>query len=114
MLLFTHPNWDANGSVAAELRGVRVPRGARSLVAKVGFVSGAEGTNGAGAFISFLPDGSTRALEIWTTAIYDGEIDTLSIDLSSMGGRTGTVQLFVSTNGNSGCDWVCWKELSIR
>ncbi len=117
-VLETHPEWVNNGWISGaypNLTGtITIPPGAR-FTARVGFIDGATATDGAYFRMRFY-DGST-----WYHfpsysgyhATYNGALDSLNINLSSIWGKTGLVYLQVDAGATSSQDWAVWVNPQI-
>jgi hypothetical protein len=89
------------------------------LKVTVGFFKGATGSDGVTfevKFEEFL--GLTVAPKTYSIislkATYDGKLDTLTEELSSIEGKTGNFVLYVNAGQNSGQDWAAWAEAKIE
>jgi len=112
-VLETHPKWiDAGwieGAFPNSTSQVKIPAGAK-FKAKVGFINGAAASNGA-YFRLYFYDGASWYRFPDSTGIlcaYNGALDDLTFDLSSIAGKSGTIYLGVSTAGSSAQDWAVW------
>jgi len=85
-----------------------VPLGAW-VVADVGFIQGATGSDGVTFRVWFWQEGSDipNVLDD-VDAEYDGDLDVLEINLASIVGRTGRIGLQVLAGSSSGQDWAVW------
>ena len=116
--LQTHPQWVSDGWIMGVYPQMTVPSGAE-LEVTVGFLKGATGSDGVifeVRFEEFL--GLTVAPQIHSILIhgakYDGELDLVTADLSSLEGKTGNFILYVNAGQSSGQDWAAWAEAKIE
>jgi len=116
--LETHPQWVSNGWIMGRYPELTVPADAE-LKVTVGFFKGATGSDGVTfevKFEEFL--GLTVAPKTYSivshVATYDGKLDTLTEELSSIEGKTGNFVLYVNAGQNSGHDWAAWAEAKIE
>jgi len=107
-VLETHPKWVGNGWIDGFYPDLTVPLGAW-FVADVGFINGATGSDGVTFRVWFWQDGSDipNVLDD-VDAEYDGDMDSLEINLASIVGRTGRIGLQVLAGSSSGQDWAVW------
>ena len=91
-----------------------VPQGAR-FTAKVGFIQGATATDGVRFYVSFTD--SYGIMHDFPSsghlARYDGVLDELNLDLSSIAGKQGYFSLGVNSAGTSAQDWAVWVDPKI-
>lgn len=112
-VLQTHPRWASEGTIWGKYRGIMIPPNA-ALVAKVGFLQGATGTDGVTFVVDFKPGSGTsfiRLAEVWVR--YDGRLDQIWVDLSRYAGKIGDFQLGVLAGSSSGQDWAVWVDTRI-
>ena len=108
-VLETHPQWRTYGYIAGTYPDMVIPEGAR-FTAKVGFIKGATGTDGAGFHVDFV-DTSYEEYHITDSgylATYDGALDSLNYDISSLAGKTGHITIWVHAHNTSDQDWAVW------
>jgi len=106
--LYTHPQWKNNGHTGGRFR-LKIPENA-SFYAKVGFSKGARCTSGA-TFILFYEDEEGILSPLATThASYDGRLNRMRADLSSLGSKIVYLHLYTETDGDSYCDWANWID----
>jgi hypothetical protein len=116
--LETHPQWVSNGWIMGVYPQVTVPADAE-LKVTVGFFKGATGSDGVTfevKFEEFL--GLQVAPKIYSIlshrATYDGKLDSITTELSSIEGKTGNFVLYANAGQNSGQDWAAWAEAKIE
>ena len=112
-VLETHPRWTNSGWVAGIYSSnITIPDGAK-FTAKIGFIKGATATDGVKFAIRFYYESTAYTYDL-INAAYDGVLDDLNIDLSLLYGKTGQIQLLVSTGGSSSAqDWAVWVNPQI-
>jgi hypothetical protein len=115
-VLETHPPWVDNSRIRGDFERdhFTVPEGAR-FTAKVGFIDGATATDGVKFFVSFT---DTNGIiydfpKNGHLAKYDGTLDELNLDLSSITGKHGYFSLGVNAAGTSAQDWAVWVDPKI-
>jgi hypothetical protein len=112
-VLETHPQWVSNGSIEGMYPMVTVPAGAK-FIAKVGFVSGATGTDGVLFRLTWKESGSPATVSLGGKSVtYGGPIDSFEANLSPYAGKTGQFGLKVEAGASSGQDWAAWAEAKI-
>ncbi|MBE9505753.1 MAG: hypothetical protein IMY84_02975, partial [Chloroflexi bacterium] len=109
--LQTHPQWVGNGWIQGRYPAITVPDAAE-LQLKVGFYSGATGTDGVVFQVQF-EEGQTRSTLLGIGATYDSKLDVATKDLSSLAGKTGHFILYVNAGNSSGHDWAAWAEARV-
>jgi hypothetical protein len=82
------------------------------LKIKVGFLSGAAGSDGVNFQIHFEQDGNRQTL-MTQFAAYDGKLDEKTINLANFAARTGQFILEVEAGKSAGQDWAVWVEAVI-
>jgi len=112
-VLETHPQWINNGVIGGEyLDIIKIPGGAR-FTASIGFLKDATGTGGVG-FVVWFRDTSSVDHQITNgVATYNGALDSLNIDLSSLAGKSGKIILEIYAGASSGQDWAVWVDPQI-
>jgi len=112
-VLETHPQWINNGIIAGEYTDIiKIPEGAR-FTASIGFLKDATGTGGV-AFVVWFRDTSSVDHQITNgVATYNGALDSLNIDLSSLAGKSGKIILEIYAGASSGQDWAVWVDPQI-
>lgn len=114
-VLVTHPRWIDTGWISGAFPNlssqIKIPSGAK-FKAKVGFINGATGTNGAYFRLRFY-DGADWFYFPNITGVlcaYNGALDDLTFNLSSIAGKSGVAYLQVDAAGNSTRDWAVWVD----
>ena len=108
-VLETHPQWVDGGGMMGDYDITSpIPAGAR-LKAEVGFINGATGTDGV-TFNVVFRDGTDLYYISYFTATYDGHLDSLDFDLSSIVGKTGTMILAALAGPSAAQDWAVWVD----
>lgn len=117
-VLETHPQWVSKGWIMGVYPEVTIPSDAQ-LEVTVGFFMGATESDGATfdvKFEEFL--GLNVAPKIYSVlshrATYDGKLDSITVELSSIEGKTGNFALSVNAGQTSGQDWAAWAEAKIE
>ena len=110
-VLETHPQWVSKGWISGRYPEVTVPAGAELRVT-LGFLKGATGSDGATFQVRFL-EGQESHTIVSHRATYDGELDTITRELSSLAGHTGSFILSVNADEGSAQDWAAWVEARI-
>lgn len=112
-VLETHPKWVGGGWIQGFFPETTVPLGAR-LVADVGFLSGAAGSDGVIFRVWFWRSGLDIPIVLGTiNASYDGDLDSFNIDLADIVGATGRIGLQVLAGSSSGQDWAIWLNARV-
>jgi len=117
-VLETHPQWVSNGWIMGIYPQVTVPSNAEIKIT-VGFIKGATASNGVTFEVKFQEfRGLTQAPAVHSIlshdATYDGKLDSLTANLSSVAGKTGNFVLYVNAGQSSGQDWAAWAEAKIE
>ncbi|MEM3062476.1 MAG: CARDB domain-containing protein, partial [Nitrososphaerota archaeon] len=115
-VLETHPEWKSEGWIMG-VYPQQIVKPYTQLIIKVGFLSGATGTDGVRFDVYFdeYSDGTPirhTILRQW--ASLDGKLDTLIKDLSFIAGKKGSFILYVSAGKTSNRDWAVWAEAKIE
>jgi len=114
-VLETHPQWVNDGWISGRYPDyITIPDGSR-FKAKVGFIHGAIGTDGAFFNIRFN-DGLNSYYFPSSDGIYcanDGHLDSMNIDLSLIVGKTGRIYIGVKAGSTSDQDWAVWVNPQI-
>ena len=117
-VLETHPQWVGNGYIMGAYPQQTVPTNVQ-LTVRIGFLSGATGTDGA-RFEAYFDEyrGMNVAPLRYTifshVATLDGKLDLITKDLSYLAGKKGTFILYVNAGQSSGRDWAVWAEARIE
>jgi len=113
-VLQTHPDWISNGWITGDYsETIEIPEGAR-FIADVGFIKGATGTDGVRIYVYFI-DSSTTYHDLYIfNANYDGALNKLNLDLSSLEGLSGKIRIIVTSGISSGQDWAVWVNPRIE
>ena len=114
-VLEAHPQWRTFGYIAGDYPDMEIPGGAR-FTAEIGFIKGATGTDGANFNVDFV-DTSYVVYHITGSggyhAAYDGALDSLNFDLSSLAGKFGRIIIWVHAHNTSDQDWAVWVNPQI-
>ncbi len=108
VVLETHPQWISDGAIMGSYDVDFEIKSGDKFVADVGFLKGATFSNGVTFKFCYFTmiDGECMG-EL--TKEYDGELQTLEVDLSPLNGyNAGWFQLRVEANGNADQDWAIW------
>lgn len=137
-VIFTHPEWIANGMIAGRYENITVPKDKPMAIIAGGFLDGAQGTDGVKFAMNFFISGASQeaartvrpstapvisgsripasyfGVEICSfNATYDEKIDRVECDLSEYAGQTVTVFLIVSAGTTPEKDWAIWTTAKI-
>ena len=117
-VLETHPQWVSNGWIMGVYPQVTVPSNAE-LKVTVGFFKGATGSDGVTFEVKFeeflgLQVAPKVHSIISHRATYDGKLDSIVEELSSLEGKTGNFVLYANAGQSSGQDWAAWAEAKIE
>jgi len=114
--LFTHPDsGDASSHfINSTFSNVIIPNNVVDIqfTAKVGFASGASGTDGVTFNVYVIRD-TQSALLCTKTKTYDGTLATITGNLSGYQGQNITLMLQVLPGTTVFSDWACWTEAKI-
>jgi len=112
-VLETHPQWVDEGVISGWYGPLTIQPGSE-FVAKVGFLDGAQGTNGVEFRIAFRDSSTLKDTMLQVVpAKYDGKLDTFKTSLESIAGKTGQILLIVQSAGSSYRDWAAWIDAKI-
>jgi hypothetical protein len=113
-VLETHPEWIDDGCIWGGYNDIiEIPEGAR-FKAKIGFIKGATGTDGAWFLVGFQETSGIWHHFSYNSAFYNGALDTLDIDLSSLEGKSGRIFIQVYAGPSAGQDWAVWVNPRIE
>lgn len=115
-VLETHPNWDAHGHIQGTYPEMTIMSGTE-LVIWVGFLEGAEGTDGVHFQVNFRfwsGDTYVTTAVASLTAYYDGHLNFERVSLDSYAGKTGRFTIYAGAGPSSGKDWAVWAQAEIR
>jgi hypothetical protein len=106
--LFTHPEWVNNGVVTGKFPAFDVEDG-DTFLAVIGCLQ-----NGFACNVRFqlnyrADGGSLQNLAMWDEQ-YDGNIQAVELDLSSLSGKSVEFVLAVQANGAANQDWAFWLQ----
>ena len=104
--LETHPEWVDNGVITGKFPAINVKDGYR-FKSEIGCLNGGANCDVKFQFNYRADGGPLQTLGSWTES-YDGAIQSLNIDLSSLAGSSVEFVLAVQANGPSGQDWAVW------
>ena len=106
--LETHPQWVNNGVISGTFPEFDVKAGDRFRAVIGCLYNGAECN--VRFQLNYRADGGALAnLGQWDQT-YDGSIQSLNVDLSSLAGKSVEFTLAVLSNGSSGQDWAFWLQ----
>ncbi|BAL80789.1 CARDB domain-containing protein [Caldisericum exile] len=111
-VLETHPQWVDTGWIQGIYPQITIPNNSK-LNINVGFIKGATNSDGV-IFRVYFQQGQTRQTLIEQRAFYDGHLDSVSFDLSSLSHKTGNFILYVNALKGSGQDWAVWATANIE
>jgi len=115
-VLETHPQWIQGGYISGRYPEVTVMPGTE-LYLRVGFLEGAEGTDGVTFQVYFhYQEGGTPTQSTVTTRDeqYDSNVYGWHYPLDHYAGKTGQFRLAVLAGPSSGKDWAVWIKAEIR
>lgn len=112
-VLETHPQWVDEGSITGWYGPLTIPAGSK-FVAKVGFLDGAQGTDGVEFRLAFRESSTLKeTMLVDVPAKYDGKLTDIDTSLDAIAGKTGQILLIVVAAGTSNRDWAAWTEAKI-
>jgi hypothetical protein len=112
-VLETHPQWVDEGSITGWYGPLTIAAGSK-FVAKVGFLSGAQGTDGVEFRLAFRESSTLKdTMLVDVPAKYDGKLTDIDTSLDAIAGKTGQILLIVVAAGTSNRDWAAWTEAKI-
>ena len=112
-VLETHPHWVDEGSITGWYGPLTIPAGSK-FVAKVGFLDGAQGTDGVEFRLAFRESSTLKeTMLVNVPAKYDGNLTDIDTSLDAIAGKTGQILLIVVAAGTSNRDWAAWTEAKI-
>jgi len=117
-VLETHPQWVAGGWIMGVYPQQTVPPNSQ-LTVRIGFLSGATGTDGAEFDVYFdeyrgVNVAPLRHTILSKVATLDGKLDLVTADLSPVAGKKGNFILRVYAGKTSNRDWAVWAEARIE
>lgn len=112
-VLETHPQWVDEGVIFGWYGPLTIQPGSE-FVAKVGFLDGAQGTDGVEFRVAFRESSTLKDTMLQVVpAKYDGKLDTFKTSLDPIAGKTGQILLVVQSAGSSFRDWAAWTDARI-
>lgn len=112
-VLETHPQWVYEGSITGWYGPLTIPAGSQ-FIAKVGFLDGAQGTDGVEFRLAFRESTTLKeTMLVDVPAKYDGKLIDINQSLDAIAGKTGQILLIVVAAGSSNSDWATWTEAKI-
>ncbi len=117
-VLETHPQWVAGGWIIGVYPQQTVPPNSQ-LTVRIGFLSGATGTDGARFDVYFdeyrgMNEFPLRHTILSKVATLDGKLDLIIKDLGFIAGKKGNFILYVNAYNTSSRDWAVWAEARIE
>lgn len=125
-VLFTHPQWKAQGTLAGFFENISIPQQGGKLIIAGGLLEGNSRSDGVlfsadfrpsrqrGAVIGRRVVGNESGGRLGSfTARYDQKIDRLELDLAAYAGQTGTIMLTINAGRNSDYDSAAWTEAKL-
>jgi len=117
-VLETHPQWIPGGWIMGVYPQQTVPPNLQ-LTVRIGFLSGASGTDGAKFDVYFdeyrgMTAAPLRHTILSKVATLDGKLDLITKDLSFIAGKKGNFILYVNAYNTSNRDWAVWAEARIE
>jgi hypothetical protein len=113
LVLETHPQWVTNGFIAGVYPARAIAAGS-DLYVKVGFLSGAAGSDGVTFQVKVGQPGMQAATILNLPASLDGKLNEAVVSLAAYAGKTVTFELKVLAGQSSGQDWAVWVDARIR
>jgi hypothetical protein len=110
--LWLHPEWVNNGVISGRFPAINIEDGDR-FRALIGCLHGGAACNVKFQITYHADGGPLQLLGQWTE-IYDGDMTSIDIDLSSLAGQSVEFALVVQANGASNQDWAFWLNPHIR
>jgi hypothetical protein len=112
-VLETHPQWVYEGSIFGWYGPLTIPAGSK-FIAKVGFLDGAQGTDGVEFRLAFRESTTLKeTMLVDVPAKYDGKLTDIDTSLDAIAGKTGQILLVVVAAGSPNSDWATWTEAKI-
>jgi PKD repeat protein len=112
-VLETHPHLVDEGSIFGWYGPLTIPAGSK-FVAKVGFLDGAQGTDGVEFRLAFRESTTLKeTMLVNVPAKYDGKLTDIDTSLDAIAGKTGQILLVVVAAGSPNSDWATWTEAKI-
>jgi PKD repeat protein len=112
-VLETHPQWVYEGSITGWYGPLTIPAGSQ-FIAKVGFLDGAQGTDGVEFRLAFRESTTLKeTMLVDVPAKYDGKLTDINQSLDAIAGKTGQILLIVVAAGSPNSDWATWTEAKI-
>lgn len=117
-VLETHPQWVGSGYIMGAYTQQTVPSNVQ-LTVRIGFLSGATGTDGARFEVYFdeyrgLNVAPLRHTILSQVATLDGRLDFITKDLGYLAGKKGNFILYVNAGQTSNRDWAIWAEARVE
>lgn len=123
-VLFTHPEWKANGTIIGRFENIQIPNEGGKIVISGGFMEGASGTDGVTFSVHFYTQDQLRRRRAVPLrrmegmgvnlasfkASYNRRIDRVERPLTEAAGQTGSLLLMVNAGNNANSDWAVWTE----
>ena len=107
--LETHPRWVSHGIIEGKYGPFKIGNNLQ-IRCEVGFLLGATGTDGVEFRVEFEDENSFERVTLGKkVAIFDGRLDELVIDLTSIAREKGYIILHVDALDSSGRDWAVWN-----
>jgi hypothetical protein len=112
-VLETHPEWRDRGIILGVYENIAIPADAK-FFARVGFLQGADRSDGVTFSVIVLPVSGARARIIARKKIfYEGHLDDLSTDLSAYAGESVAIRLQVDAGSTSTEDRAVWVSATV-
>jgi hypothetical protein len=105
-VLQTHPRWAPDGRIEGRYRLPYVPPNSE-FAAAVGFLKGAEGTDGVTFEVMFWQGNRGESLARVQKTL-EGRLRTITADLSRYSGQSGELMLRCHAGASAGRDWAVW------
>jgi PKD repeat protein len=112
-VLETHPQWVYGGNIFGWYGPLTIPAGSK-FIAKVGFLDGAQGTDGVEFRLAFRESTTLKeTMLVNVPAKYDGKLTDIDTSLDAIAGKTGQILLVVVATDSPNSDWATWTEAKI-
>jgi hypothetical protein len=106
--LETHPKWESQGIIQGKYGPFKIPNNL-NIRCQVGFLEGAQGTDGVVFRIDFV-DKSGNKIELYKQVTnYDKKMDDSIVNLEPVAGKRGYIILSVDALESAGRDWAVWN-----
>jgi hypothetical protein len=110
--LETHPKYESQGIIQGKYGLFKIPNNLK-IRCQVGFLEGAQGTDGVVFRIDFV-DKSSNKIELYKqVANYDEKMNDSIVNLEPVAGKRGYIILSVDALESAGRDWAVWNMAKV-